>query len=563
MCSLCRPLPLLIGPALLLAALGAWAQQPPTAGTQLQQIPQAPRLPEPSSTTDSQAVEAPVQPPINANTQAVMVRTLTLDGNRVFGSADLVRISGFNPDTLYTLEELRQLAAKVTAHYHRHGYFLAQTVIPAQDITEGVVRFTVLEGRIGAIRLNNQSGVADQVATALLQGLQGAEATTKAALERSLLLLNDLPGTRAHSILRPGTAPGTADLQLNLTTGSGTSGSVEADNQGNHYTGTYRLGTALYVNELLGWGDVASVRILTSGEGLTYGRASYQALAGSTTVGLAASSLYYRLGGAFANLQSTGTAMTSTLYASYPLVRARRQNLSAHWAMDSKDFDDRTGAGTPSQNRKRVQNHTAGLKGNRQDERNSSSVQYALSWTHGTIDLQEATTRSNDAITAQSNGDFDKLAYSLSWLQESPAKRSLHINLSGQFASKNLDASEKFSLGGSGGVRAYPAGEASGDEGVILTLEGRTPWPAMSQYLAGAAQAVAFVDMGSEMPNKNAWGTGSSTRRSLYGMGFGLNFTSPSKWTASAYCAFKLGDETATSAPDATWRLWLQAAKYF
>ncbi len=30
-----------------------------------------------------------------------------------------------------------------------------------------------------------------------------------------------------------------------------------------------------------------------------------------------------------------------------------------------------------------------------------------------------------------------------------------------------------------------------------------------------------------------------------------------------AYYAFKLGDEAATSAPDASGRFWLQAVKYF
>ena len=40
-----------------------------------------------------------------------------------------------------------------------------------------------------------------------------------------------------------------------------------------------------------------------------------------------------------------------------------------------------------------------------------------------------------------------------------------------QHASKNLDSSEKFSLGGVSGVRAYPSGEASGDEGYKLSFE--------------------------------------------------------------------------------------------
>ena len=39
-----------------------------------------------------------------------------------------------------------------------------------------------------------------------------------------------------------------------------------------------------------------------------------------------------------------------------------------------------------------------------------------------------------------------------------------------QLSSKNLDSSEKFTLGGIGGVEAYPSGEASGDEGRKISL---------------------------------------------------------------------------------------------
>lgn len=546
-----------------MAAMGSWAQQVPSAGAQLQQIPVAPILPT-TPAPDSQPAVAQPQPISGADTRPVLVQVIVFTGNLVFAAPELEQSSGFNPGTRYTLADLRKLASKVTAHYRDRGYFLAQTLLPAQDITEGMVRFTVMEGHYGQIGLDNQSGVADGVANALLQGLQDTGAVNQEKLERHILLLNDLPGVQARSTLRPGSTPGTADLLVNLAAGSRVNGSVEADNQGNHYTGVYRLGAAMYVNELLGWGDVASVRLLSSGEGLSYGRAAYQLTAGTATLGLAASSLYYRVGESFASLQSSGSAQTGTVFTSYPLVRARRQNLSIQWSLDYKDFDDRTGAGSPSHTTKNSRRHTLGLKGDFQDGQSNAAGRYALSWAHGTINLQDATTRDNDASSAQSNGDFDKLGYSFSWQQENPEKRTLYVSVTGQAASKNLDASEKFSLGGPGGVRAYPSGEASGDEGLVLTLEVRTPWPALSQYLAGTAQAVAFIDVGTELPNKNPWDAGASAkRRTLSGTGVGLNFASTAKWTTSAYCAFKLGDETASAAPDAAWRLWFQAAKFF
>ena len=50
----------------------------------------------------------------------------------------------------------------------------------------------------------------------------------------------------------------------------------------------------------------------------------------------------------------------------------------------------------------------------------------------------------------------------------------------GQLADKNLDTAEKFYLGGPGGVRAYPQGEATGDQGYRLSGELRLLVPGLS-----------------------------------------------------------------------------------
>ena len=55
--------------------------------------------------------------------------------------------------------------------------------------------------------------------------------------------------------------------------------------------------------------------------------------------------------------------------------------------------------------------------------------------------------------TIQSNGAFSKFFYSLNRLQRVTSQDALSFNLSGQQASKNLNSSEQFSLGGANGVR--------------------------------------------------------------------------------------------------------------
>ena len=133
--------------------------------------------------------------------------------------------------------------------------------------------------------------------------------------------------------------------------------------------------------------------------------------------------------------------------------------------------------------------------------------------------------------------------------------------LSGQAASKNLDVSEKMGIGGMGGVRAYPGGEAYGDQGYVLNLELRQNLTAFTA-LPGQLQVLAFADTGSVKLNRNAWSTGEN-RRTLSGAGVGVTWTGANALVLKAYYAHKLGNAKATSAPDAAGRFWLQAVKYF
>ena len=70
------------------------------------------------------------------------------------------------------------------------------------------------------------------------------------------------------------------------------------------------------LNEPLGIGDVASLRFLTSGGGLNYVRASYQAQIQALTVGVAYAHLGYRLGREFKPLDADGAVDVASLYRS-------------------------------------------------------------------------------------------------------------------------------------------------------------------------------------------------------------------------------------------------------
>jgi hemolysin activation/secretion protein len=185
-----------------------------------------------------------------------------------------------------------------------------------------------------------------------------------------------------------------------------------------------------------------------------------------------------------------------------------------------------------------------------------------LAWSTGNIDLQTPSEQALDAVTAQSNGHFNKLAFSLARLQHVTDNVSLYGAINGQYAWNNLDVSEKMELGGMYGVRAYPEGETYADQGYVINLEARWQLPKLSASLPGQVQLIGFIDTGRATINKNPW-SAEPNKRTLSGAGVGVNWYETNNFMVRAYYAVKVGDEAATSAPDKSGRFWIQAVKYF
>jgi len=546
--------------ALLAAGQTAQAQQIPTAGGQLQQIPPAPVAPKEEP---GLAVEAPrAAPEADQAGPRIHVAALHITGQTLYDEPTLLAASGFTPGSELNLFELRAVAARIAAFYKARGYFLAQAYLPAQDVQGGSVTIAVLEGRYGKIDIDNGTNLSGRVARGVLHGIDSGDVVASAPLERRLLLLSDIPGVAVRSTLSPGATTGTSDLTVDLTPGRRVTGSIEADNAGNRYTGAYRGGGTINLNDATGLGDQLSLRVLASTEGLAYGRASWQAPIGNLTLGVAYAHFRYDLSHEFASLDAHGTADVASLYASYPLIRSRRANLYAVGELDAKWFDDRIDL-TSSQSRRMSKTATLGLNGNSRDGVAGGGWNaFSLAWTIGDLTLRSPLDRAADALTAHSAGSFNKVQFSLARLQRVGGPLSLYAAVRGQLAFDNLDTSEKMELGGAYGVRAYPEGEAYGDQGYIATAEARLMLSDWAAGFPGQLQLIGFVDTGGVDYAKDPWFTGSN-HASRSGYGGGLVWMAPENFTARASYARKIGDTAATSAPDRDGRFWFQVTKTF
>jgi hemolysin activation/secretion protein len=198
---------------------------------------------------------------------------------------------------------------------------------------------------------------------------------------------------------------------------------------------------------------------------------------------------------AFSSLDAHGNSTTAGLEANYPLVRLRLKNLYAAVNLDDKRFDNESAGATTTHYA--IQTASVGLYGNLFDNlagggANSASVTLV----QGNANLAGSPNEGADYATTRVAGSFQKVRIAASRQQMITDRFSVYGSLAGQYASKNLDSSEKFYLGGADGVRAYPASEAGGAEGVLMDLEARErlPWN---------FSATGFLDWGSVRVNKN------------------------------------------------------------
>lgn len=530
------------------------AQIAPDAGQSIRDIEQTPlQLP------PRQAIELnlPDAPSTEATTSgpSLQVNGFTLQGNSAIASEELLPLLADLQGRTVSLGELQAGANRITHAYRASGYPLARAYIPAQEIDGGVVQIAVLEGRYGEVSLNNDSRVTDAALAPLAQLKSGA-AVRSAALERSLLLLADTPGVEVKSTLKPGASVGATDLLVDVQPGPLLSGSVDADNYGNRFTGEYRLGGTLNVNSPLGLGDRLSLRAMGSDEDQQYGRIAYQLPVGpwATQLGIAYSDMDYQLAKDFADLDAHGNARIASVYAIQSLHRTRDFSLYAQLQFDDKRLkDDIDLFASKSDKRSRVV--IASLTGNSRDSFFGGGVNsFALAWSQGSLNIDGELNQLLDELSAGSQGSFHKLNPSLLRLQRLSERFSLYTQVQGQWADSNLDSSEKISLGGAYGVRAYPQGEAAGDQGWLANVE-------LRYALSDAWQLSTFVDHGQVRLNKDAWSSGDN-HRSLSGAGVGARWAAHG-WQVNAVAAWKLGNADAQSDVERTPRVWAQVVRYF
>lgn len=537
------------GAALLgLACLHVCGQTIPDAGALLRQTER--NLNVPSAPAIAPRRQASPPPMTQLGEATVTVTRFAFKGNTRLSDEQLQ--SAMVPFTGRPLNfaQLQQAADAVATAYREAGW-IVRAYLPKQEISNGLVTIQVIEAVFGQTKIQGPASErieAERLVRIVNRAQTPGQEINAVQIDRALMLLDELPGVSVSGSLVAGDNDGETDLRLSVTDKALISGNVSFDNTGSRATGTDRLTSNLSINSPARAGDVLALNLLKT-QGSEYQRTAYSVPLGyqGLRAGLHYSHLNYGLIGDFASLAVMGLAKTSGIDLSYPLVRSQMQNLQVALSYDNKTFDNIANATATSYG---IKAYTVSISGSQLDDAGGSG----------------SNAGSVVVTTGEKNteGSYSKLSFNLSRQQNLSTDLSLVVAGSWQFASKNLDSSERMYLGGVGGVRAFPASEGGGSEGRTLTTE-------LRQRLDERWTLTGFYDYGWALVNRSAWASPANPGNyNLQGFGLSLAWQNPKGIEAKATIAQRINSNPLQTAQGLdtdgslkTTRVWLNASMTF
>jgi len=526
----------------------------PNAGELLQQIEkeQRPQLPE---QTLPKIISEPQKLAPTGGVK-ITVKKFNFSGNTLFSNEELASVLAGYLHRPLSFIGLQKASSAIAEHYRKAGW-VVRVYLPKQDVTEGIITIHIIEAVFGGVQLKGELNRLSK--KGLLERISSIQAKGKHLnvnnIDRALLLLDDLPGTSVRGSLSKGQRESETNLLVTTADEPLFQVKISGDNTGPRSIGSRRVKADFYLNSPLKIGDQLVGNMIHS-RGLFYRRLAYSLPIGDDgfRMGLSGSYLTYHLVGAFSSLNALGHSSTIGLNAQYPVIRTRLKNLYIGFNAVHKKFDNEVNTNTTT--RYQIDDLSIDLMGNVFDKLGGGGVSNAeITITEGRDLLGHINLAENTAL----NGKFTKLKYNLNRHQVISNKVSAYIALRGQEANRNLDLAEKFYLGGSYGVRAYPANEGSGSSGQLLNLELRT------QLLPNLI-LTGFYDYG----HVSKTGIAHLKSYSLQGAGVSVAWSIRSRINLKATWARRIGsnpnklsngnDQSGTLQEN---RFWLQASTLF
>ncbi|GAA4335095.1 POTRA domain-containing protein [Pigmentiphaga soli] len=487
--------------ALLLAAGSAAPQTPPLLPPGAEPGREAPLPIQPPTPAPGGAVVVPpsqpgVQAPAGAENIRFTLTAVDIEGSTAYGADALRPLYAGRLGKEITVADAFRIAAEIELRYRNAGFVTTRVLVPEQTIADGRLRIVVVEGFIAEIVYQDSVGPARQAIEKLLSPLRGMRPVSVEAIERRLLLANDLPGMTVRATLEPSPTTQGASVIVVRSERKAIDAQFTVDNRASPYLDSNEMVGSVSFN---GLGARADRLALSARGGMPVDRnafagANYDALLSDNglMLGLATGFARSRPGRELEPLDVRSRVTSNSGTLTYPLIRSRRQNLRAFGQFEMRDVDtDLSGVGFT---RDRLRVVRAGLSYDLTDSWNGIT---ALRGTvhQGLSGLGASDPGSVTASRPNGRPDFLKFTAEASRLQQLSPRVSLFAAFTGQFSADPLLASEEIALGGTAFGRGYDVGEIAADNGVAGSVEIRYV-PSVPDVLPRGLQLYGFVDGG-------------------------------------------------------------------
>ena len=154
-----------------------------------------------------------------ATAQTVTVKEFQFEGNtRVSNEKLEAELDDLRGQSL-TFPQLQSAADRLTDLYRKEGYFTVRAALPAQDVQDGVVKFNIVEAKLGEIKIQGNRYYSTEFLNWHLEPVTAEELPDRRLMQRQLLLLNEFPDLEVTSVVEAGEEPNTVDLVLDVALG--------------------------------------------------------------------------------------------------------------------------------------------------------------------------------------------------------------------------------------------------------------------------------------------------------------------------------------------------------
>ena len=464
-----------------------------------------------------------------------------IQGFRIIGNESLDRftLDQFLKDyrkKQLPISTIRSLNAELANYYRQQGY-VAQVILPDQDITEGIVTMQVVEAELEDVEIALQEKNYINAETLKKFFKNKSKTLSLKEIDDQIFLINELPGISAKATLRPASIPKKTGVIIQTKYEKRFVSSVSYDNYGSRSTGVHRGLATFVMNNPLSRGDQLSLTALKS-EGVNFGMVNYEMPIGfdGLRMGLKYSELNYEV--ILDDFDSTEPVGRSTAYAvntRYPVYLSQNAKTYLKAEYENKSFFNETTIATTSDYD--TDTMDLAVESNFVDTLlfYGAITELSATYTKGEVNLSGSPNEASDKIGANTQGDFNKIRFNLNRTQYLNSDYALRLKYAYQWADQNLDSSEKLYLGGPNGVRAYPVNEGAGAQGFLANLE-------LTRNFENNLQGKMFYDMGSiKQYIDNSSVNTDPNSLTLKGFGVGIDWTGPKNSVVSLNLARRMG----------------------